>query len=385
MDIHALLNHDSPSTQRFNRLQKDRSLRQPTLTNTADFPPPRTRAPELTRDQKIEMRTLRTHNKWTYSTIAKATGHTIGQVRLALTGPLTPQKHRCGKKPLLRTPQKTQLREFLAADRLHRELPWPDLRWYIPGFELYGEQAIRTALRAIGYRRQVRKHKIHLTDRHKAARLTFAYEQLSLRPNPEDWETVLFSDETWATTSYMWKKWVTIHDSEDEEAFALVRAKPHGWMFWGSFAGAQKGPSFFWEKEYGGITAEKYRQHIIPLVHNFLAEQEGDRDTWIFQQDNAPSHAALETKRFLYALDIQTLVWPAKSPDLSPIEDVWFWMKSWIEINYPNLQWLSLAQLRVAIGQAWEALDPEFLRKLAHSMPRRLQQVISNNGGLIKY
>lgn len=90
MDIHALLNHDSPSTQRFNRLQKDRSLRQPTLTNTADFPPPRTRAPELTRDQKIEMRTLRTHNKWTYSTIAKATGHTIGQVRLALTGPLTP-------------------------------------------------------------------------------------------------------------------------------------------------------------------------------------------------------------------------------------------------------------------------------------------------------
>jgi len=57
----------------------------------------------------------------------------------------------------------------------------------------------------------------------------------------------------------MWKKWVIIYDSEDIESFALVRKKPYGWMFWGSFAGGQKGPCFFWEKEYGGITGEKYQ------------------------------------------------------------------------------------------------------------------------------
>lgn len=56
----------------------------------------------------------------------------------------------------------------------------------------------------------------------------------------------------------MWKKWVTIYDSEDIKAFTLVWKKPHGWMFWGSIAGVKKGPCFFWEKEYGGITAEKY-------------------------------------------------------------------------------------------------------------------------------
>ncbi|KAK3341845.1 hypothetical protein B0T25DRAFT_523079 [Lasiosphaeria hispida] len=163
-----------------------------------------------------------------------------------------------GRKPVLRTPQKIQLREFLLEDPAYRNLPWPDLRWYIPGFEIYGEEAIINALRAMGWKRRVRPRRIVLTERHKAARLTFAYEQLYLRPNPEDWERVLFSDETWATTSLMWKKWVTVHDSEDVEAFALIWKKPHGWIFWGSFAGAMKGPSFFWEKEYGGITAEKY-------------------------------------------------------------------------------------------------------------------------------
>jgi hypothetical protein len=74
----------------------------------------------------------------------------------------------------------------------------------------------------------------------------------------------------------IWKKWVTIHDSEDIESFALVRTKPHGWMFWGSFAGSEKGPCFFWEKEWGGIDALKYQRFIIPHVQAFM-EEEGHR------------------------------------------------------------------------------------------------------------
>ena len=70
-----------------------------------------------------------------------------------------------------------------------------------PGFELYGERAITTALRSLGYKRIIRPRRIYLTDRHKANRVAFAYEQLALRPRPEDWERVLFSDETWATNS----------------------------------------------------------------------------------------------------------------------------------------------------------------------------------------
>ncbi|KAK4202993.1 hypothetical protein QBC40DRAFT_346694 [Triangularia verruculosa] len=114
--------------------------------------------------------------------------------------------------------------------------------------------------------------RLKLTARHRKARLAFAREQLAVCPRPEDWETVLFSDETWATNNHMWKRWLTIHDLEDIEAWASIRQKPHGWMFWGSICGRMKGPSFVWEKEYGGINSEKYQRYIVPLKNFFLLE-----------------------------------------------------------------------------------------------------------------
>jgi hypothetical protein len=77
-------------------------------------------------------------------------------------------------------------------------------------------------------------------------------------PHLEDWEWVIFSDETWAVNDPMWKKWVTIHNMEDPDDFALLRRKPQGWMFWGCFAGGRRGPGYFWEKGYGGIDQYKY-------------------------------------------------------------------------------------------------------------------------------
>jgi hypothetical protein len=280
----------------------------------------------------------------------------------------------------LKTPEKDALVQFLHADPMNRKLPWADLRYYIPGFELFSEHAITTALRSLGYKRIIRPRRIYLTDRHKANRLSFAFEQLALRPRPEDWERILFSDETWATNSNQWKKWLTMHEAEDPETWALIRQKPHGWMFWGSFAGGTKGPSFFWEKEYGGINAEKYQRHIIPLVYYF----QQDFGDMVFQQDNAAAHAARSTKALLGALGIDVLRWPARSPDLSPIENVWSWMKNWIEENY-DVEALSIPQLREAVQRAWDAMPTDFLRRLAHTMPDRLRQVIENEGDRIRY
>lgn len=380
MQISALVNyntdlHDSPTAQRFYRLRTQGQIRPigPVLRGLQHSRP-------LTRDEKIEIRALRKHCKWDYFKIAQVTGKTTRQVQDAITGPLTPRHKNRGCKPVIKTPEKNALVESLRVDPFYRKLPWADLRYYIPGFEHYGEHAITTALRSIGYTRKIRPRQIYLSDRHKADRLAFAYEQLSIRPRPEDWERVLFSDETWATNSPMWKQWITIHDTEDPETWALIRTKPHGWMFWGSFAGGIKGPSFFWEKEYGGITAEKYQQFIIPLIYTFCDENGG----LAFQQDNASSHSARSTKQLLAGLGIDTIVWPVRSPDLSPIENVWFWMKSWIEEHY-DIQGLSRARLKQVVQEAWEAVPSDFLRRLAHSMPQRLQKVIENEGGRILY
>ncbi|GFW45409.1 transposable element Tcb2 transposase [Trichonephila clavipes] len=45
--------------------------------------------------------------------------------------------------------------------------------------------------------------------------------------------------------------------------------------------------------------------------------------TAIFQQDNALAHVARIVQRFFVNLQIELLPWPARSPDLSPIENMW--------------------------------------------------------------
>ncbi|GFW30958.1 transposable element Tcb1 transposase [Trichonephila clavipes] len=43
-----------------------------------------------------------------------------------------------------------------------------------------------------------------------------------------------------------------------------------------------------------------------------------------FQQDNVRLHVAGIVQTFLDTENFQLLSWPARSPDLSPIENVWF-------------------------------------------------------------
>ncbi|GFT14436.1 transposable element Tcb1 transposase [Trichonephila clavipes] len=45
--------------------------------------------------------------------------------------------------------------------------------------------------------------------------------------------------------------------------------------------------------------------------------------TAIFQQDNTRPHVARIVQRFFVDHQIELLPWPVRSPDLSPIENMW--------------------------------------------------------------
>ncbi|GFX18937.1 transposable element Tcb1 transposase [Trichonephila clavipes] len=45
--------------------------------------------------------------------------------------------------------------------------------------------------------------------------------------------------------------------------------------------------------------------------------------TAVFQQDNARPHVARIVQRFFVKHQIELLPWPARSPDLSPVENMW--------------------------------------------------------------
>ncbi|KAG0158920.1 hypothetical protein PDIDSM_6440 [Penicillium digitatum] len=200
----------------------------------------------------------------------------------------------------------------------------------------------------------------------------------------DDWCRIIWTDETWVTPGYHRKVRVTRRADEERHPDCLRprRRKCGGWMFWASFLGLEKGPSLFWEKEWGWIDAEGYVSHIAPLMEGFFRLRK-DRNP-IVMQDNAPGHSAKETIEYFEELGVCIMAWPAFSPDLNPIESVWNWMKDWIEEKYGD-QYMTPTTLRGVVRDAGDAVPEDFLNGLIESMPARCQAVIDAQGGAAKY
>ncbi|EYB80933.1 hypothetical protein Y032_0396g668 [Ancylostoma ceylanicum] len=86
---------------------------------------------------------------------------------------------------------------------------------------------------------------------------------------------------------------------------------------------------------------------------------------------------------WLRSNNIQVLHWPACSPDLNPIGNLWEIQVRKVYAN--NWQFNNVEDLKRAILQAWEDINPSTLVNLAASMPRCLLQVAMNHGGAIDY
>ncbi|KAK6009109.1 hypothetical protein OSTOST_25989, partial [Ostertagia ostertagi] len=76
-------------------------------------------------------------------------------------------------------------------------------------------------------------------------------------------------------------------------------------------------------------------------------------------QDNTPPHKSRYTTDKISEWGIETVSWPAESPDLNPIELVWGNMKSYIRKQGVR----KLDDLKAAILRYWKTLTPEVCAK----------------------
>ena len=264
------------------------------------------------------------------------------------------------------------------------------------GLQGYGKRAIRTAVESQGFGRRVSKRKgFSNQESHKEHRLHFA---LCAREwDRERLNSQIFSDEVWAYWGANTRNFVTVQVEGDRNDVAFDRNRPEcltsktprqtAWMFHGVIHGGKKAFGTFWE--WGTMNSEKYDEHILSQVEEFIGvEQRRGRFPW-FQHDNAPCHKSKLTQSNLQRRRIPTIDWPPYSPDLKLIEHVWVLMKRHIQDHYVktsyNKQTISRCDLRELIQEAWDLVRDEDIAVLYDSWRDRCDAVIRANGGPTHY
>ncbi|GFW87684.1 transposable element Tc3 transposase [Trichonephila clavipes] len=131
----------------------------------------------------------------------------------------------------------------------------------------------------------------------------------------------------------------------------------------------------------GTMTGQRYIDEVLlPHVRLFRGAV-GDK--FVFKDDNATCHRTLAVQDCLDSKGIQHLVWPARSPDLSPIENVWDTLGRQVPgRNYPPTNKNTLIR---ALTEKWDKLPQQLLDNVMHSMVRRVECCIRLHGGHIPY
>lgn len=149
-----------------------------------------------------------------------------------------------------------------------------------------------------------------------------------------------------------------------------------GIMVWTCFSGSRVGP---FHKIDGIMDGFMYKDI---LESEMLPYTEWNMPLrWVFQHDNDPKHTSKLVKDYLKDTGIEVLDWPAQSPDLNPIENLFAILKRSVSgQRFRNKEDLFQTQ-----KMEWNNIPVSTINNLIASMPRRCAEVIKNKGSYTKY
>jgi transposase len=205
-----------------------------------------------------------------------------------------------------------------------------------------------------------------LTDRHIENRLQFAQDH-----QYRNWCRTIYSDESSFLLNYtkgrVWKR---------RGEFKLSRTVKHCVRvnLWGCFSFLGFGELV----TVKGILESKqmcviYDKGLLTSADKFFGV--GNRD-WQLIEDGDSKHTSKLCRAWKADHGVEVIDWPANSPDLNPMENVWAVLKDRLR----KRRYSSLIGFKRCISEEWKKLSVEYAQNLSLSMTRRCQAVIAQAG-----
>ncbi len=246
------------------------------------------------------------------------------------------------------------------------------------------KSTIRRVIHSVGLKNCIPRKNPYLQARHIKKRLDWAIQRKYW--GIEEWNRVIWTDESSVEigkNSHQVRIWRYTGEEWDLSCvLPTFKSGRTSVMVWGCFAGTSMGPLVVIPRDRR--TGLEYRDIILagPLHDFYLSTKDIEGEVFLME-DGAPTHRSKAANDWRRENSIKCLEWPAQSPDLNPIENIWHTLKEKIN-NRPSIP-KDETELVAALKEEWLLIPSDNLRRLAESMPKRIKELIKNKGGHIHY
>ncbi|GFW81313.1 transposable element Tcb2 transposase [Trichonephila clavipes] len=212
---------------------------------------------------------------------------------------------------------------------------------------------------------------VPLTPVHRRRRSLWCREHRNWRDN--EWGRVLFTDESRFSLS------------SDSHRILIWRERgsrnhpSNSGLVWGGIRlGSRTDLHIF---DAGSVNGIRYCNEILLSYVRLFRGAMGLQ--FLFMDDNAPCHRTVAAEQLLESEDIERMDWPARSPDLNPIEHVWDFLGRRLAAR--TLPPVTIRELRLALQDEWAAMPQQLIDTLILSMGRRCETFLAGRGDHIPY